>query len=342
MFFKNLVLTTALAFSSYSFADLNVAFGSSVPKDNSGQTHVAKSGISRNAGGERIVFQFRNSQNIERIRLTGFSASRAGRVLVREVKTPLGSVPSLSVFKQVTAGNPENYKDLVRLSDSQYVETVFGQPVKRVEIVVEGFSDNDAALLVNLTLAGDVPLSDFVVRRKGGNSGERIGSFFDESDYKDWKGSEVQDLYQNSLTPTFENLVNKTFVCTEYTRIRRNDVDFKTRHFFSPSQGVLQSTSDLSSVVATWIFTQEGLKLPTERKNGCGTYVTQFVLRISPSGNLVSEHVVDRRDYLARCVNKGYDYEATLALLNSDTYTSVTNPSRYRTVSYEFCRPANL
>jgi hypothetical protein len=328
-------------------SELSVGFGTGVPKDGSTST-VEKSGPSRVAGGERFTITFRNYKTVSRIRLTGFSASKKGKILIHSAlgfvtyddgKKSQTNFEGLSQFAQATNGNPDNYQNNVMLEDGHYVEVTPNAPFNQIQIVVEGFTNNDAAMLLQMEATESLSLQDFVIHRTGDS--EIAGAYIDETNYATLNSSDLAKLIEEGSSPSIDQLAKRSFVCTSYGRGQKTQVDYKTRAYYD-NRGALQSASNLDSTMVTWVMTEAGWTLGTDVHNGCGHYQTQNILRMTAAGNLVSEVDINRYGYLVLCSNAGYDWDTQAAEFDSETYPSVISPGVDRVSSYEFCRPAAL
>lgn len=326
--------------------DLNVGFGASVPKE-SGASVIEKSGPSRVSGGEQFTISFRGYKTITSVRLTDFSASHQGKLLIRSALAFYvdgnGNVnqvrlEGLTQFSKVTAGNPENYQNLVMLADGHYVEVAPGATYYEIQLTIEGFSNSDAGMLLQIGTAEGVQPADFVIKRTG--STEIAGGYIDENNYANFSIGELANLMKTGTHPALDDLAGHSFVCSGFNKPSAPQIDFKTRTWYN-NNGALQSSTNLDGTLATWSPTQEGWSMPISNKNGCGQYTTNNIIRKTAGGNLVSEVEINRYNYLVQCANAGYDWNAQAAELDSETYPAVVNPA-YRALSYEFCRPAVL
>jgi hypothetical protein len=322
-----------------------IGFGTSVPKDGS-VTTTERTGISRAGGGERFTVTFRNYKTVNRIRLTGYSTGKAGKVLVH---TALGLVTydngtheqinfeGLSQFAKATAGNPTNYNNNSMLENTHYVEVTPNAPFNELQITVEGFTNNDASMVMELETAEDLPAEDYIIHRTGAE--EVAGAFIDEANYPALTGPELSSLVEHGSMPGIENLAGNTFVCTSYVKGSPAQVDYKTRSYYD-NNGALQSASNIDSTMATWVNTEQGWTLGTTAKNGCGKFNLRTILRMTAAGNIIGELNINRYDYLTLCANAGIDWNAQAARFDNESYPSVINPDIDRTAGYEFCRPS--
>ena len=345
------LLILGLFISAFAYADVNnanIGFGASVPKDG-GTSAVEANGPSRAKGGERFTIQFRNYKTVTKIRLTASSKSKQGKILIHDA---VGTVTygdgtsaqttftGLTEFDKVTSGNPDKYEtNFVMLQDSHYVEVTPNAPFNQIYITVEGFTNNDIGMLLQLEASDGLPIEDFLISRTGNS--EIAGAYINEADYANFKSGQLSALIQNGTNPMIETLAGHSYVCSGYVKNNPAQVDYKTRQYFN-NNGALQSASNLDSSLVTWVMTEEGWTMGVDQHNGCGTYQTMNILHITPEGNLVSEVDLDRYNYLTLCSNAGYDWNAQDAQLTSETYPSVISPTIYRTNSYEFCRPASV
>lgn len=317
--------------------ELNVGYGPSLPGDKAGDSLVDPRNPSRATGGERISIAFRTPKNISAIRLTAYSKSGVGKILVRNVVADSALMPELFKFDQVVSGMPENYQGLVMLPAGSYVASMPNRPLKAIDFVVEGFAHNDATILLELDSAEGFALADFVVKRRG----SEFGNYFDESAYHNFSPAALRKLVSLGKTPGIDEMNGTTWVCSHYTPSYK-EIDFKTRHYFSPGNGVLQSSTDKTNIVATWILTQEGWKLPLDpMRINCGDVAQAFILRYTPSGNLITETAFSRHELVNACLRRGFTMDSINWWLDQNTYRSSIN-NAYNVTAHEFCRPASL
>ncbi len=319
---------------------LNIGLGTSVPVDST--MLVQKSGPSRSSGGEHIYIKFASAKNILEIKLTGYSAGKAGKTLIHSATgingTTKVSLDGLSQFAKVTSGNPENYKNLVMLPDTTFVLVSPGQAFTQIDIVAEGYTNNDSSLVLQITSSDGLPLSEFIVTRS--STSETLGGLIDESKFAKFGLSELRSVMSTAVPPALEDLVGKVFVCSSYSRLDATKVNYKTRAYLSPAPGVLQSRSELQGPIQTWTMGAYGVELPVENFNGCGNYITTNTLRVTGAGNLISEVLLDLESFLTLCEKAGFDKESVRAVESNSTYPSVLDP-KFVVDSYEFCHPAN-
>jgi hypothetical protein len=343
-----LIIGLLLGFCS-AHADTNqlsVGFGASVPKDG-GTSAVEHTGPSRANGGERFTISFRGYKNISNIRLTGFSPSHTGGALIRSAialwMDAQGhrlqmNMPALSSFGQVTSGNPQNYQNMVMLRDGNFVETDPNGAFYEIQLIVEGFANNDSGMLLQITSADGLPMNDFIIHRS--STTEVAGTYINEANYPGLSIGEFVTLMTYGTQPTMLDLVGKSFVCSSFSRTAQPAIDYKTRTYYN-NNGALQSSSSLDGRLYTWTPTQEGWNMPTPQRNACGNYTTNTIIRKTDAGNLIAEVELNRYNYLTLCANAGYDWNTQAAQLDSESYPAVIS-NLYRTLSYEFCRPAVL
>jgi len=312
--------------------DLSVGFGTSIPKE-SGASIIEKSGPSRATGGERFTISFRGYKTITSVRLTDYSASHQGKLLVRSALAFY--VDSNNNVNQVQL---QGLTSTDLLADGHFVEVTPNATYYEIQLIVEGFSNSDAAMLLQIGSVEGIPTTDFVIKRT--SSSEVAGGFLDESDYANFSIGELANLMKSGTHPAIEDLAGHSFVCSIYAKSGAPQIDFKTRTWYN-NNGALQSSTNLDGTLATWSPTQEGWSMPIVNKNGCGQYTTNNLIRKTAGGNMVSEVEINRYNYLVQCANAGYDWNAQAAQLDSETYPAVVNPA-YRVLSYEFCRPAVL
>lgn len=332
----------ALSAQAATTTQLNIALGTSVPADGTGQTFVLKSGPSRAGGGEHVLIQFARAKTISEIKLTAFSAGKAGKVLIHSAtgingKTKV-SLDGLFQFAKVTNGNPQNYKNLVMLADTSFVSIAPQQSFQQIDLVAEGYTNNDASLLVQVTSADGLPAEEFIMSRT--SNSDSLGAMIDEGKFAKFGINELQSLMTNAVSPTTSDLDGKTFVCSTYSRLDAVKLNAKARSYFSPATGVLQSHSDLQGPVQTWTTGAYGVELKIDNPSGCGRFTTRNVVRLTGGGNLISEVVMDLENFLIQCEAAGFEKDGVRAVETNSTYPSVLDPKMVAD-SYEFCRPAN-
>ena len=326
------------AFCSAHATTLTVAFGTSVPKDPTGQTLVESGGPSRASGGEHFILKMGPAKNITDIKLTAYSTSKTGKDLIHSVTAYNGSTATalvaLSQFSAVTVGNPTNYQNLAMIADSQFVETNPNQAVTELDFVIEGFTNDDASLVLQVTSSDNIPSNDFLLTRTGPNSSDTLGTMIDETTYAAFSASTLNTLMTSGTQPAASDLAGKTFTCTSYTKLDATQVDVLTRTY-AVSGTTLQSTSSLEGSL-TWAVTADGLSASVANQNGCGSFGTVNVVRLTPGGNLISEVDLNLSAYLNLCVAAGYDLTGTQDVEQNSTFASVVN-TNYVVDSYEFC-----
>jgi len=331
--------TLIIAGASAQAAELGVAFGGSVPKDPSGKTFVQKAGPSRATGGERFTLRLSSPKTVTSVRLTGHSSGRAGKTLVRSATAFNGAAATplegLYQFSKVTLGKPQNQNGLVMLPDQAFVEVVPNQAFTRIEIQVEGYTNNDASLLLQVSFAEDLIPEEFLLTRTA--NGETSGSYVNESGYAKFTGAQLASLMRVGQRPAPEELAGKSYSCSSYFKLDPPKLDAKVRAYELDASGALVSSSSSEAPGAVWAVAPEGLKLTIANQNGCGRYETYNVLRRTPDGNLISEVVLDLDAYITLCAEAGYDTSATRELMQYSTFPSLLE-ERYVVGVYEFCR----
>lgn len=335
-----LLVITMFASLTAQAGQLNIGIGTSIPADVSGQTLTMKAGPSRSGGGEHIVLNFARPKSITEIKLTGYSLGKSGKVLIHRVTAFGGSskvaLEELSVFAKVKNGNPTNHKNLVMLTDQTFVSTLPAQAFTQIDLVAEGYSNNDSSLLVQITSTDDFPAEEFSVSRT--STDETLGGMINEAKYAKFGLNELSSLMSRAASPAMEDVVGKTFVCTNYTKLNSAKVDFKKRTFVNQG-GVLKSHSDLQGPMRTWTAGPFGVQMAVEGVNGCGKFVSYNTARVTGAGNLIAEVILDLEAYLNLCESAGFDREAARAVQINSTFPSVLD-AKYVVNSYEFCRPS--
>lgn len=327
------------ASTSLAANQLNVAIGTSVPT--SEQNLILPHGPSRASGGERFIVKFAGPKMITGIKISAFSVARSGKALIHNAVGSSGAtkiaLEGLYKFGVSTTGNPTNYNGKNMLTDSSSIEIVPNQAFNQLEITVEGFTNDDASILLQITSDAELALEDFLVTRTGPKSVESVGGLIDESRYAKFTVSELQSLMAQAKTPAATALAGKTFVCTSYTKLNPIRLNYKQRTFKMSADGQLQSDSDLDGPTQNWTQTAQGQVRSIENFNGCGKYMSYQIVRAIGSGSTISELVTDHEAYVKLCVGAGYDEHAVRTVEANSTFPSSVN-SKYVVGAYEFCQ----
>lgn len=335
-------ITTLISFSALATTThLNVAIGTSVPADPTTTTYNFTNVPSRSGGGEKFTLKFASAKNITSIKLSGFSAGRAGKVLVRNVTGISGAatttIPALYQFKNMTAGNAQNYKDLVMLVDASYVEATPNQVYSQIEFLFEGYTNDDASLLVQITSTDSLSEDQFMFTRAG--SSQSFGALIDETKFAKFSPDTLAKLMRQGKQLQAADLEGKTFVCSSYTKLDSAQINLKRRTYQVNAKGALQSQSDLEGAML-WQPNSAGMVSVIANQNGCGTYTTYNVVRKTASGNLIAEVNLNLEDYVRLCAGAGYDADGTRAVELNSTFASVIDPA-FVVNNFEFCQVAN-
>jgi len=339
-----LALLSAVSVSAFATTQLNLALGASVPADPSGQTLTEKTGPSRANGGEHIIIKMGPVKTITDIKITAFSTGKAGKALIHNVTGTNGTtktaLDSLYTFAKVTMGNPTNYQNLAMVADTQYVEAQPNMTFGQLDFQIEGFTNDDASVLIQITSSDALPTQDYLITRT--SNGTVLGGMINETSYAKFQPAQLQSLMTYGTAPTAADVVGHTFSCTTYTKLNPIQLDYKKRTYSATASGGIQSISDLEGTGAyqTWTASAAGLQLPISNQNGCGKYTTTNVTRKTGAGNLISEVVLDLNSYIQLCTAAGYDPTATQAVEANSTFPSVLNNTDV-VDSYEFCRLLN-
>lgn len=340
----------AIAFTSFAFSSANAAttlsaaFGSSVPNDPNGQTYVQTWGPSRSGGGEHFILKMSPAKTVTSIKISGFSTGRAGRSLIHNAVVTSGAtssaVPALFQFSKVTTGNPQNYNGKVMLPDSTNVEVAPNQVISQIDITVEGYSNDDASILFQVTTEEGLTESEFMLTRTGSHSDQTIGGLINEANYAKFTINELTKLVTAGALPVAADVAGKTYVCSSYSKLDNSQINLKNRAYTVAANGSLQSSSDIEGSNLVWTATTAGLTTVIANQNGCGVFTTYNVVRKTPAGNLIAEVNLDLEKYVQLCVSAGYDEQGTRAVQQNSTFPSGINPA-YVVNSYEFCRLQN-
>jgi hypothetical protein len=336
--FLNLVFFFC-ASTSFASNQMNVAVGTSVPA--SEQNLILPHGPSRSSGGERFLVKFAGAKTITAIKISAFSTARNGKALIHNATGTNGTkkvaLEGLYKFGAQALGNPTNYNGKNMLTDSSSVEISPNQAFTQIEITVEGFSNDDSSVLLQITSDGELAVEDFLVTRNGPRSNESVGGLIDESRYAKFTASELQALMKQAKTPAAAALDGKTFLCTGYSKLNPIRLNYKTRTFKMAADGTLQSESDLEGATQIWSLTAQGQVRTMENVNGCGQYLSYQIVRSIGTGSLISEVVTHQEDYVKLCVSAGYDENAVRTVESNSTFPSVVD-AKYSAGSYEFCQ----
>jgi hypothetical protein len=301
-----------------------------------------KTGPSRASGGEQIFIRLARAKTISEIKLTGYSASKQGKTLIHAAVASNGATKTmlegLTKFSKMTNGTVAKYKetDQVMVTDTTFIAVAPGAAFTQLELKVEGYTNNDNSLLLQITSNDGLGAEDFIITRTA--NGETLGGLIDESKYAKFGLNELQALMGRAVSPALDDVVGKTFVCSNYTRLDGTKLNFKSRRYMSPSAGVLQSFSDLQGPVQTWSQSPHGVQLPIENNGGCGKYITKNTMRVTAAGNLIAEVILELEPFLTLCERAGFDREGARAVEINSTFPSVID-AKYVVDSYEFCRP---
>lgn len=335
----SMILGAALLTSAAHAAPstLAVSIGASAPKTS---PFKLKAGPSRSEGGEHLILRLSSVKTVTSIKLSGFSAGRKGKALIRNAVAYNGTTPTvlegLTKFPKVTMGKPTNYNGLVMVADGQYVEVAPNVAMGKIDLTVEGFTADDASLLLEVTFDDAVTADNFLLTRTGGS--ETAGAYVNESGYAKFTAVQLATVMKVAAEPASADLVGRTFLCTSYSKLDPARVDFKTRAYYSGPAGELLSKSDAEGLEDRWDHTEDGLTRVIANRNGCGAFNTLHVLRRTGDGNLIAEVVLDLDAYIDLCTKAGYDTSATRELQLYSNFASVLN-AKYVAGVYEFCRP---
>lgn len=314
-----------------------VSIGSSAPKTSA---FKLKAGPSRSSGGEHIVLRLSSLKTITSIKLSGFSAGRKGKTLIRNAVgfngTTQTALEGLSKFAKVTNGNPTNQKGTVMLADTQFVEVAPNAAFGKLDLTVEGMSSSDSSILLEISFAEEVTADHFLLTRSGDK--ETAGSYLNETNYAKFTAAQLATVMKVAAEPTAAELAGKTFLCTSYSKLDPIRLDFKTRAYYTGPAGELLSKSDAEGLDDRWNHMEDGLTKVIPKKNGCGDFNQLHVVRRTGDGNLIAEVVVDLDNYIDLCTKAGYDTSATRELQMYSNFPSVL-ASKYVAGVYEFCKP---
>lgn len=315
-----------------------IGIGASAPKTTE---FKLKSGPSRSNGGEHIVLRLSSVKTVTGIKISGLSAGRKGKTLIRNAVAFNGNAQTvlegLTKFAKVTMGNPTNQKGTVLLADGQFVEVAgLTTAIGKLDLNVEGMSSSDASLLVEVTFAETVTGDNFLFTRTGAS--ETAGSYVNETNYAKFTAAQLATVMKVAAEPTAPELAGQTFLCTSYSKLDPIRLDFKTRAYYTGPGGELLSKSDAEGLDDRWNHLENGLTKVIPKKNGCGDFNQLHVVRRTGEGNLIAEVVIDLDAYIDQCTKAGYDTSATRELQMYSNFASVLG-SKYVAGVYEFCKP---
>lgn len=318
---------------------LNIAIGTSVPM--TADLLSLKSGPSRAGGGERFIMKFAGTKTITGIKLSAFSTARNGKALIHNAVGVKGTtkvaLDGLYKFGAPSTGNPTNHNGKNMLTDSSSVEIAPNAQFSQLEFTIEGYTNDDASVLLQVTSTDELSLGDFLVTRTGPKNAESVGGLIDESRYAKFTAAELSSMMASAKTAVAASLAGKKFLCTGYSKLNPVRLNYKERSFSMGANGQLQSESDLEGGVQLWTSTQVGLVRKIENVNGCGNFTSYQIIRSVGSGSTISEIVTDHEAYVKLCVGAGYDENAVRTVEANSTYPSAVN-SKYSVGAYEFCQ----
>jgi hypothetical protein len=169
---------------------LSLGFGESLPDTVARTSRVNAKRPDRSVGGEIITISFKAPHEVKEVRLTAFSKSGMAKVLVRKAQASVTNtvggqdqvstidVAELYSFDQKSRGSygRHNETGYIMLSANNWVETNLNKPnVNSISLRVEGYSHNDATLLVELASPEGFNYYDFTVTREPAHIYDPIG-----------------------------------------------------------------------------------------------------------------------------------------------------------------------
>lgn len=321
-----------------STTQLNIGIGPSLNKSSIPQLLSLPTTVSRSNRGEFIQITFKSQKYISSIKLVGYSNSRLGKVLIRDASVGL---EGLTNFSKVTSSDrAENYQNLVMLADRSFVEVEPKQSFLSLGLVVEGFANNDASLLLQITSTDDLSTKDFLVTRSSTNS-ESVGNYFDENNFKHLTVSQLRSLMKISKTPSIDEIAGKAFVCSRYpTNPNESPIfDMVTRQYFVSPPGVLNSSSDLTSQSFIWTRSELGWTIGIMYDQvDCGKLNHRSFIRLTPEGNVIGEWTVELNEFVNACVKKGFNATASRESILSWSKPSLISPDKLIASGYDLCR----
>lgn len=157
---------------------LSLGFGSSFPENVVVSSVIDPTLPSRAVGGEVITINLGSEKQVRAVRLKGFSTSGLGKILVRNAflispnkETGIDDNLALSQLSHFSAGGIGVFEEhkptgLVFLSNQGFVETYLQKPATQLKLVVEGYYNNDASLLVEIESPDGFKYEEIQVQRE--------------------------------------------------------------------------------------------------------------------------------------------------------------------------------
>lgn len=283
-------------------------------------------GPSRKVGGEKFVIKLRKPLTDFNLTIASYSASGSGKLLVRGAKI----------------GDSKDMVEIAGFADKLLATTEtltadIAEPTRQIELQIEGMANNDASLQIVVDAGTSLGESDFMVSRTYPDHQGNYGTFVDESAYPEFTMAEYHTLLKSAHLIPKKQMDQTNWVCSSITTDGQKALDYKTQFFFM--DGVfLKSTTTQIDQVGTWMETEEGLSFSGTKGTSCNVeLVITSLVKGTPAGNLVKEHVFRRTDVYKACSH--------MTKKQVDPYfpaPSTINPESYFLIGHEFCRPTDL
>lgn len=322
--------------------ELKLAYGPSLPGSLANGTEIDTPGLSRANGGERFFFRFRDPKVISEIRISAYSRSGKGQVVMRNAVSDSSLLKELFQYADMKNGTADNYNGLIRLSAGDSVTAVPAAAIKDLTLQAEAFADNDTTLYIEFKSPQGFTPDEFMAERTA--TGSSFGSYIEELAEK-LSVSSAQKLMSLSRDPATDELAGTAWVCSVYDLDGTKRLELKTRHFVLDGAGRLGSYTENYPEITVWVRTEDGLKIrayPNDPKLACGSKATFMILRKTPGGSTVVEYAIDKDEYFQNCMAEGISRSYLEEYLRRNTINSAVNSRRFVTNGYEFCRPARF
>lgn len=124
---------------------------------------------SRNSGGETITIQFRNPKPLTALRIVAASASGKGKILVHKITT---------VSDKGALGAYQAFEERMLIAGKS-VESRIEAAVIEMTFQIEGYSDNDASVYIDVQSSEAFSADDVMVRRAHASPGGSYGNYID-------------------------------------------------------------------------------------------------------------------------------------------------------------------
>ncbi|MGZ3734778.1 MAG: hypothetical protein ACXVC0_07455 [Bdellovibrionota bacterium] len=134
---------------------------------------IKQAKLDRREGGETVEINFWYPLRVSNIRLSVVSKSGNGAVLVREFRANMvgpndngyTSIPPLYLFENLGAGNPVNFQGFDLLANQHFVSFKQNLQIQNITLQLEGFRDDDSALLLQISSPQSVTNKEIDIAR---------------------------------------------------------------------------------------------------------------------------------------------------------------------------------